>query len=188
MGVEVSEVKGVEEQEGLVKVLVIEKGEEIEGHAEVEEMAAAGGVLRKQADETGDEVIDRDGAEEEENKDGVPNGVEEDGGEGEPGDDGASTVTAQEVKAQHGDGEEEEKEGWGIEEHCWELVSHGQLAAVAKAERDAAEGGYGAGGWGAVVDGGVAAGDGVEFAGDEGGDDGRTAGGEVAAIVEKADG
>ncbi len=48
----------------------------------------------------GDEVVGEDGAEEEEDEGLVPGGVEDDGHEGQPGDDRAASVAAEEMEAE----------------------------------------------------------------------------------------
>ena len=51
------------------------------------------------ADGEGDEVVDEDGAEQEEDEDLVPGGVEDDRHDGQPGDDRAAAVAAEQVEA-----------------------------------------------------------------------------------------
>ena len=81
---------------------------------------------------SGDEVVDQDGAEQEEDEELVPGGVEDDRHEGQPGDDRAPAVAAEQMEAQHGDRQEDEEKSEGVEEHKEQCAS--QLLVVSKGE------------------------------------------------------
>ena len=117
MRVEVGEMQRLDRQKDLVEVLEVEEGQQVEGDAKGQQMLAAGGVLRRDTDGAGDDVVDQDGAKQEKDVQHVPFGIKNDRHHGQPGDDRAAAIAPEQMEAQHSDGQEDKEEREGVEEH-----------------------------------------------------------------------
>ena len=101
--IEVGEVEGLDEEEGLIEVLEVEEAEEVEGYAEGEQALSGGGVFGRGGDSGGDEVVDEDGADQVEDEEPAGGGIEDERHAGQPGDDRTAAVSAEQVEAHQGD-------------------------------------------------------------------------------------